>query len=140
MSAARRVLHHILRLRPVAPAPRITVVRPAVFVDVEHAARLRIGRLCQIPRLLLRSLHALTRVDLGFRPEGVLTLRVSLPTVGYEEPEKVAALYTRLLAEASGPLKSPEAGDLGDAHEDLMVVVSVARNIEGVRTMIGATA
>jgi len=49
-------------------------------------------------------------------------------------------LYTRLLAEASGPIEPITLGDVGEADEDLMVVVSVARNVEGVRTMIGATA
>jgi predicted permease len=47
--------------------------------------------------LLLQSLHALTRIDLGFRPEGALTMRLSLPQVGYEEPEQVTALFARLL-------------------------------------------
>jgi putative ABC transport system permease protein len=47
--------------------------------------------------LLLRSLHALTRLDLGFRPEGVLTVRVSLPEFGYEKPQQVTEIYARLV-------------------------------------------
>src|SRR5512139_3315378 len=53
---ARRVLHHVLRLRLIAPAPRTAVIRPTVFVDGEHAARLRVRRPGQIARLLLRGL------------------------------------------------------------------------------------
>jgi predicted permease len=73
--------------------------------------------------LLLRSLHALTRVDLGFRPEGVLTVKLSLPETGYEQPEKVARLYARLLERvralpgvaAAGTIRSlPLAAQIGD--------------------------
>jgi putative ABC transport system permease protein len=47
--------------------------------------------------LLLQSLWALQRVELGFVPEHVLTGRVSLPETGYEEAEKVVAFYQQLL-------------------------------------------
>jgi putative ABC transport system permease protein len=43
--------------------------------------------------LLLQSLWALQRVELGFVPEHVLTARVSLPETGYEEADKVVAFY-----------------------------------------------
>jgi putative ABC transport system permease protein len=49
--------------------------------------------------LLLRSLWNLQRVDLGFDPRGVLTLRLSLPEVGYEEPGKVVAFYRELASQ-----------------------------------------
>jgi putative ABC transport system permease protein len=52
--------------------------------------------------LLLRSLWALQRIDLGFRPEGVLTLRLSLPEAGYAQPEQVIVFYDRLLDEVRG--------------------------------------
>ena len=74
--------------------------------------------------LLLRSLHALTRVDLGFRPEGVLTLRLSLPEAGYRQPEEVTQLYARLLERVralpgvtqAGVIRSlPLAAQIGDA-------------------------
>jgi hypothetical protein len=56
--AARRVLHHILHLCLIPPAlPRIAVVRPAILIDTEHAAWLRIGRARQIARFLLCGLH-----------------------------------------------------------------------------------
>jgi predicted permease len=47
--------------------------------------------------LLLQSLWALQRVELGFRPDHVLTARLSLPETGYAEPEKVVAFYRSLL-------------------------------------------
>lgn len=50
--------------------------------------------------LLLRSLWNLQRVDLGFEPRGVLTLRLSLPDVGYASDEKVVAFYRELAAQA----------------------------------------
>jgi len=75
--------------------------------------------------LLLRSLWALQRVDLGFEPRGVLTMRLSLPEAGYEKPEAVVEFYRQLVdrtralpgVEAAGllrllPLGSP-IGDWG---------------------------
>ena len=48
--------------------------------------------------LMVRSLSALGRIDLGFQPENVLTMRVSVPTTRYDTPEKVVNFY-RLLNE-----------------------------------------
>jgi putative ABC transport system permease protein len=47
--------------------------------------------------LLLRSFVQILRVDPGFRPEGVLTMRVSLPDAKYHQPEQVRAFYRDLL-------------------------------------------
>jgi predicted permease len=47
--------------------------------------------------LLGRSLLRLLDVDPGFRPEGVLTLRVALPQEKYEQPDQVRAFYRELL-------------------------------------------
>lgn len=60
--------------------------------------------------VLLRSLQALTQLDLGFRPEGVLTMRVSLPGLGYEKPEQVTELYARLLERVRQVQGVAEAG------------------------------
>jgi putative ABC transport system permease protein len=74
--------------------------------------------------LLLRSLHALTRLELGFRPQGALTMRLSLPQVGYEKPEQVVELYARLLERVrslpgvseAGVIRSlPMGAQIGDA-------------------------
>ena len=48
--------------------------------------------------LMVRSLAALGRIDLGFNPENVLTMRVSIPATRYDTPEKVVDFY-RLLNE-----------------------------------------
>jgi predicted permease len=47
--------------------------------------------------LLLRSLHRLTRVDPGFDPRGVLTLRVRLPDARYRELSQITGFLERLL-------------------------------------------
>jgi putative ABC transport system permease protein len=47
--------------------------------------------------LMTRSLWALQRVDLGFDPSRVLTMRLALPAAGYETPEQVVAFYSRLM-------------------------------------------
>ena len=47
--------------------------------------------------LLLRSFAQILRVDPGFRPERVLTMRVALPDAVYSKPEQVRGFYNRLL-------------------------------------------
>ncbi len=47
--------------------------------------------------LLIRSLWNLTRVDPGFRTEGVLSAEVALPAARYTTPDQVTAFYRRLL-------------------------------------------
>jgi len=46
--------------------------------------------------LLLRSFSRITGVDPGFRPDGVLAFRVSLPPKSYGEPYKRVAFYDAL--------------------------------------------
>jgi putative ABC transport system permease protein len=46
--------------------------------------------------LMVRSLSALGRIDLGFAPERLLTLRVSVPAGRYDTPEKVVDFYRQL--------------------------------------------
>jgi putative ABC transport system permease protein len=48
--------------------------------------------------LLLRSFSRITGVDPGFRPDGVLAFRVSLPAKSYAEPHKRVAFYDALNA------------------------------------------
>jgi predicted permease len=52
--------------------------------------------------LMLRSLWNLQRIDLGFDPDRVLTLRLALPASQYDTPEKVIDFYDRLLTEVRG--------------------------------------
>jgi predicted permease len=47
--------------------------------------------------LLLRSFAKILRVDPGFRPEGVLTMRVALPDAVYSKPEQIRGFYSELL-------------------------------------------
>jgi putative ABC transport system permease protein len=47
--------------------------------------------------LLLRSFARILQVDPGFRPDGVLTLRVALPDALYSKPEQVRGFYRELL-------------------------------------------
>jgi putative ABC transport system permease protein len=64
-----------------------------VVAEVSLAVVLVIGA-----GLMVRSLSALGRIDLGFEPERVLTMRVSVPATRYDTPEKVVEFY-RLLNE-----------------------------------------
>ena len=63
-----------------------------VVVELALAVVLLIGA-----GLMLRTLWALQRIDLGFNPSGVLTMRISLPEAGYRQPEQVVDFYSRLL-------------------------------------------
>jgi putative ABC transport system permease protein len=62
-----------------------------VIAEVSLAIVLVIGA-----GLMIRSLSALGRIDLGFNPDHVLTMRVSVPQARYDTPEKVIDFYRRL--------------------------------------------
>lgn len=62
-----------------------------VVAEVSLAVVLVIGA-----GLMVRSLSALGRIDLGFEPEQVLTMRVSVPATRYDTPEKVVDFYRQL--------------------------------------------
>jgi putative ABC transport system permease protein len=47
--------------------------------------------------LMIRSLGQLGRINLGFNPDRVLTMRVALPTSSYDTPEKVVSFYQSLM-------------------------------------------
>jgi putative ABC transport system permease protein len=47
--------------------------------------------------LMLRTLWSLQRIDLGFNPSSVLTMKVALPQASYPQPEQVVAFYARLM-------------------------------------------
>jgi predicted permease len=47
--------------------------------------------------LMVRSLSALGRIDLGFNPDHVLTLRLAVPTTRYDTPEHVVTFYRSLI-------------------------------------------
>jgi putative ABC transport system permease protein len=62
-----------------------------VVVETALAVVLLIGA-----GLMLRTLWSLQRIDLGFAPSGVLTLRIALPRTTYVEPAQVVSFYSRL--------------------------------------------
>ena len=47
--------------------------------------------------LLMRSFEQILRVDPGFRPDNVLTMRLALPDAQYGKPEQVRGFYDTLL-------------------------------------------
>jgi putative ABC transport system permease protein len=47
--------------------------------------------------LLLQSFTRLTRVPVGFRPDGLLTMRVSMPASQYVDPAAMRSFMTRLI-------------------------------------------
>jgi putative ABC transport system permease protein len=51
--------------------------------------------------LLVRSFAELTRIDPGFQSKGVLTFGIILPPAKFPEPEKLPALYDRVLERMS---------------------------------------
>lgn len=73
--------------------------------------------------LMLRSLWSLQHLDLGFKPDRVLTMRLALPAASYDTPEKVVGFYDRLVqrvrtlptVERAGLLRLiPLAQEIGD--------------------------
>jgi putative ABC transport system permease protein len=73
--------------------------------------------------LMMRSLWALQRIDLGFNPDRVLTMRLALPQSQYDTPEKVVGFYRDLVThvrslpgvEQAGLVRLlPLAGAIGD--------------------------
>jgi predicted permease len=67
-------------------------VRSALVVaEVTLAVVLVIGA-----GLMIRSLSALGRINLGFNPDQMLTMRVSIPQAKYDTPEKVVDFYRQL--------------------------------------------
>lgn len=91
--------------------------------------------------LMLRSLWALQRVDLGFDPRNTLTMRLSLPATAYDSPERVVEFYRTLLrrvrvlpgVRAAGLIRSlPLAAQIGDWSLDIDgFVESPGRNAKG---------
>lgn len=60
--------------------------------------------------MLMASLRRVLSIDPGFRPESVLTARISLPETRYQQPERRLELQTRLLAAVRGLPEVSSAG------------------------------
>ncbi len=103
-----------------------------VIVEMALAVVLVIGA-----TLMIRSLWSLQRVDLGFDPERVLTMRVSLPGASYREPAQIVSFYQRLIervralpeVKAAGAMRSlPLANSIGDWGLDVEGFVETPGN------------
>lgn len=68
-----------------------------IVVETALAAALLIGA-----GLMVRSLAELQRIDLGFNPSGVLTLRLAVPAASYETPEAAVGFYRNVLDRVRG--------------------------------------
>jgi predicted permease len=73
--------------------------------------------------LMARTLWSLYAIDLGFRPHGVLTMRLDLPEATYDTPERTQMFWDQLIArvralpgvERAGYLRAiPLASSIGD--------------------------
>ena len=64
--------------------------------------------------LLLRSFVKLLAVDPGFRPEGVLTMQVSLPNATYAKPEQQRAFFQELVSRVEHLPSVEAAGAISD--------------------------
>jgi len=79
-----------------AAAPRRGMSRTLVAFEIAVSLVLLTGA-----GLLIKSVWTLQRVDPGFRSEGLLTLRVNLPSGAYDEEEARAEYFRRLDARLS---------------------------------------
>jgi putative ABC transport system permease protein len=64
--------------------------------------------------LLLRSFVKLLAVDPGFRPEGVLTMQISLPSATYAKPEQQRAFFQELISRVQHLPGVQAAGAISD--------------------------
>jgi putative ABC transport system permease protein len=78
--------------------------------------------------LMIRSLSALGRIDLGFNPQQMLTMRFSIPQARYDTPEKSVEFYRTLVervravpgVQAAGTVRAlPLATSIGDYGLDI---------------------
>ena len=75
-----------------ASASRGRLRKALVVAEVALALVLLVGA-----GLLIKSFYRLQQVDPGFNPEGVLTLKVSLPAARYSEDDRITAFYDEAL-------------------------------------------
>jgi putative ABC transport system permease protein len=73
-------------------ASRLRMRHVLVVAQVAMAAMLLV-----VCGLMVRTAKNLTRVDIGFRPDSVLTFRIALSDVGYPKPLDVAHFHEALL-------------------------------------------
>jgi predicted permease len=106
-----------------AGVARVSLRGTLAAVQMGMAALLLLGA-----GLMLKSLDALLKIDLGFEPKGVLTMQLRPPEATYAEPEHVVAFYRNLLervrglpgVESAGIVRSlPLGAEIGDWGVDV---------------------
>jgi len=80
--------------------------------------------------MLVRSLRALTDLDFGFRPENILTMRVSVPPGRYPDVPRLHAFYDRLIERLSA-LPGVEAVGLNNLLPIQMSYTNMDFTVEG---------
>ena len=105
-----------------------------VVAEVSLAVVLVIGA-----GLMVRSLSALGRIDLGFNPEQVLTMRVSVPATRYDTPEKVIEFY-RLLNERVRAIAGVQSAGFVRVLPLATTIGDYGLDIEGFQESPGANA
>src|SRR5262245_616009 len=95
LRAAKFDLHTTLKEggRSGAANSRSRLRRSLVVVETALAVVLLVAA-----GLLIRSVRELQRVEMGFRPDHLLTMRLTPPDSPYPDNQRVAGLYNRLLA------------------------------------------
>ncbi len=124
LQASRANVYEALRRVPAGPSgptgKRIGF-NALVIGEVALALLLLIGA-----ALLVRAFLEVQKVETGFRPDNVLTFRVTLPPSGYAESEKRVSFFSELLGrsralpgvQAAGAITSPPlGGHYGDFFE-----------------------
>jgi putative ABC transport system permease protein len=88
MQSVHRSMPHKLK-SGVRVAGRNRVRRGLAVVEIATALILLAGA-----GLLIKSFYKLTRIDPGFRAEGLLSFEVALPDASYSKPHQVSAFYS----------------------------------------------
>lgn len=79
------------------PPPRSRRLHGTLVVaEIAAALALMVGM-----ALLVRSVDRLLSVPLGFDPAGVMTMRITLPAAAYDNAQKRAAFFRRLMTEVT---------------------------------------
>jgi putative ABC transport system permease protein len=97
-----------------------------ITIEVALAVVLTVGA-----GMLVRSLRALADLDFGFRPENVLTMRVTLPPARYPDVARIHEFYDRVLARVAG-VPGVEAVGLNNLLPIQMSYTNMDFTVEGI--------
>jgi putative ABC transport system permease protein len=115
--------------RSLIPGGRSVLRRTLVIVEVALAVMLVIGA-----GLMMRTLFELSRVDVGFRTDNVLTARINLPVEGYRHPALVGGFFDSLVKRVEALPEVRAAGiawrlPLATGYDNLSIVIE-GREVE----------